>query len=194
MRDYFLKRKPVLDKHGIFMFFGNHKAGLTSVNRYLLKDRAVPWKGNHKKYRKMFKKISDADMENIFKFTIVRNPFDRTVSAFFYLKKHGIIPKKSFSRFIKDDFSRDGVSINGHFHMQFPSAFYDGGQYVDFIAKLENIRKDWQTVAAKIKCSHVLPHKNRTRHNHYKHYYDEDTIRIVSEVYAEDLKYFGYKF
>ncbi|MDX1701280.1 MAG: sulfotransferase family 2 domain-containing protein [Melioribacteraceae bacterium] len=194
MRQYFLERKPVLDMHGHFMFFGNHKAGLTSVNRWLLKDRAVPWKGNHKKYRKMFKLMSDKDLENIFKFTIVRNPFDRTVSAFFYLKKHGIIPKKSFSEFIKEDFSKEGISINGHFHMQTPSAFYEGEQFVDFIAKLENIKKDWKNISSKIKCLHVLPHKNRTRHNPYKTYYDEESIQIVSEIYAEDLKNFGYKF
>jgi hypothetical protein len=195
MKTYIRKLRPVLDKKHMFMFFGNHKAGLTSVNRNILRDRVINWKSFKEIYHSEFDKYTDEDIKNIFKFTIVRNPFNRTVSAFFYLKKLNILGKgQTFQEFIKTDFLNNGPKINTHFHMQTPSAFYKGKIFVNYIAKLENIKEDWKVIASNINCSERLPHKNQSKHKSYQEYYNKETVKIVREIYREDLERFGYKF
>jgi phosphorylcholine metabolism protein LicD len=189
------KQRPVLDKQGKFMFFGNHKAGLISVNRNILKDRIINWKNFREKYLVELEKYMDEEFEKIFKFTIIRNPYSRIVSAFFYLKGEGILGQgESFQEFVKTDLLKEGLKINLHFHSQFLSAFYNGTQFVNYIARLENIDEDWKYIASKINCSSKLPHKNKTNHKPYQEYYDEETKEIVTELYKEDINLFGYKF
>ena len=194
MKDYIRKLRPVLDKENKFLFFGNHKAGLTSVNRTLLKDRVINWKSFKKNYYKEFDKYSDEEIQNMFKFTIVRNPFDRLVSAFFYLRKHNIIPKKEFIDFIKQDIAVKGPDVDPHVHFQYPSAYYEKNVFVDYIARLENIENDWKVIASSIGCPPKLPHRNRTNHKPYQQYYDKESVEIVKEIYRLDIRWFGYRF
>ena len=62
MRSYIRKLRPVLDKQDKFMFFGNHKAGLTSVNRNILKGRVVNWKSYKDTYLDKFDSYSDEEV------------------------------------------------------------------------------------------------------------------------------------
>lgn len=182
---------PVFDTKDMFIFLGNHKVGLTSIVRNALKDRAVSRKNSRKEYHIRLENTSEDYFKNTFKFTIIRNPFDRTVSAFFYLKRLRIVGvKKSFKEFIKTDFKKHGVSINNHFHPMFMRA-----KYSDFVGRMENIEKDWRIIADKIDCPiKRLPRKNRSKHMHYKKYYDKECIKIVSDIYREDFKELAYKF
>ena len=66
--------------------------------------------------------------------------------------------------------------------------------FVDYIARLENIKKDWKNIASHINCPPKLPHQNRTKHKPYQEYYDKEAIRVVNEVYGMDIKLLGYKF
>jgi len=185
---------PVLDKQNKFMFFGNHKVGQTSINRTLLKGRVINLKSFGPKYYKKFDSYSLDDVERIFKFTIVRNPFERVVSAFFYLKREGILPPETFREFIKTSFRKRGVEVDLHFHKIYPKLYFKGKLVVDFVARLENIENDWNFIASKIGCSNKLPHKNKGKYKGYKSYYDKECIKIVSEVYKEDLEQFDYDF
>lgn len=181
-------QRPVLDKKKKFLFFGNHKAGLTSVNRGLLKSRVVLWKENRDRYDELF----DAyPVHDVFKFTIVRDPFKRVASSYFYLRGLKILQAENFEQFIKTDFKQNGTDVNIHFHEMYPKAFFNGVQYVDFIARLENIEHDWKFIANKIQCPPNLPKLNKSKKNSYK--LDDEAIEIISEIYREDIKHFNYR-
>ena len=181
-------QRPVLDKKKKFLFFGNHKVGLTYVNRGLLKDRVVLWKENQDRYNELF----DAyPVNDVFKFTIVRNPFKRIASSFFYLRGLKKLKAQNFEQFIKTDFREIGTDVDIHFHEMYPKAFFKGVQYVDFIARIENIGHDWKFIASKIECPPTLPKLNKSKKNKYK--LDDEALEIISEIYREDIKCFDYR-
>ena len=188
--DHMKRQRPVLDKQKKFMFFGNHKAAMTSVNRGLLKNRVILFKENQDKYDSLF---DNYPVDKAYKFTIVRNPFSRTPSAYFYTRGIGRIKiNKKFKDFIKTDFKEKKQEIDIHFHNMHPNAFFEGKQFVDYIANLENINIEWKVIATRIKCPLMLPKMNFTTPRRFD--LDDECIDIIRNIYKDDLKYFRYKF
>jgi len=189
---------PVLSRDDAFIFFGNRKVGLQSVCRHLLKDRVVLWKDNPQPYKQRWRSYTMEDIGRMFKFTIVRNPWDRVVSAFSALQQTGykrkIAPDEDFKNFVKGPFHRDGVALDLHFEHQHPRAFFEGMGIVDFVARMERIDDDWPVVAKAIECSSVLPHKNKSSRGSYGDYYDDECRDIVAQIYEKDIELFGYEF
>lgn len=188
---------PVLDDKDMFMFFSNNKVAQTSINRHLLKGRCVVRKDDNQKYDA--KLASIADFDSIWKFTIVRNPWDRVVSAFFYLKKHASrlpmdIKSMKFEHFVMNVLQKHGTALDAHFEPQFPKAFYDGNCFVDFIARMENIESDWKTIAQSISAPSELPHRNKSKHKDYRSYYGPKPVEVIRDLYSEDIDKFGYSF
>jgi len=151
--------------------------------------------------------------ENYFKFTFVRNPWSRILSLYFFWKnqhkdhEYYIYDKdevdyihennlsfKDFANKIKDNTR----VLLGKPHAQSYCDFYkilNGDFKFDFIGKVENLQNDFKSVCEKIGIPYEeIPHKNKSPHKHYTEYYDNETMEIVAEIYANDIEYFGYKF
>lgn len=155
---------------------------------------------------------------NYFKFTFVRNPWDRILSC--YLNKimkdpnfedknyaHGIArflqPYRvfhggmSFKDFVKAISKIDDKISNPHFRSQYYMLIDDQDKIiVDYVGKFESLSEDFKKVAARCGLpSSELPHINKTENRkNYTEYYDEETIRLVAERYKKDIELFGYKF
>jgi len=68
---------------------------------------------------------------------------------------------------------------------------------INFIGRFENYVEDMKTVLelSGISIDDVnIPHTNKTSHNNYREYYDEDTKNMVGEMYKDDIVRFGYTF
>ena len=150
------------------------------------------------------------DYHNYFKFTFVRNPWDKLVSEYLFFKlgtelwkpPHRIIDLKklSFKEFIAS-VQNINFDIQTHYSKShyIPQSDYILDENldicVDFIGRFESFSRDLQTVYNRINIPLPdIPHVNKTKHGHYTEYYDEETKQIVAEIYAKDIEYFNYKF
>ena len=145
-----------------------------------------------------------------FKFTFVRNPWDRIYSTYRYLQAGGnqkcdtpisnII--KSYQTF--DQFIIDGLG-NGHFrnHLLFlPMANFILGPneeiMVDFVGRYENLQKDFERLGRNLKLTTRLPKLNRSPHlvfgDYTRAYCSSKSIDIVGEIYKQDISVFNYNF
>ncbi len=66
---------------------------------------------------------------------------------------------------------------------------------LDFLGKVENLDEDFSKLCLAIgeRPAHVRK-MNTTERTEYSHYYTPQLIELVSEMYSEDIKLFGYKF
>lgn len=140
---------------------------------------------------------SEESRELCFTFSFVRNPFDRLVSAYKYLKGgHGTKNNTIFAKTLSDDFKLFVLNdlpnnMNDWFFR--PMDFWLNAD-IDFIGKLENYENDFSFVCRQLKISEKLPHINKSCHSNYAEYYDSETIDVVTNLYKNDLFRFNYKF
>jgi len=207
-----------LDSQDKFIFFGNYKAASMSINRGLLKGRAIRQKTNKDIYLTKLLSYTEADIKNMFKFTIVRNPWSRVVSAFHYLQQNLVDPDRPdyrvidptipFGYFIenvlidyKDKLSDKLIHphyknrFDAHFSFQYPRAYVGDNLLVDCIVRLEAVDKHWEFISSKIGVTEkTMPHTNKSAHGSYRKHYTNTTKQIVGEVYTKDIEFFNYKF
>lgn len=157
--------------------------------------------------------FSRKDFNNYFKFTFVRNPWDRVFSAYNFLKKGGIneIDEKwssenlksitDFEDFIMNNLRKTSVLKYIHFIPQnyFLTSYDKKNIPIDFLGFYENIENDFNYVKKKLFLENcVLKHINKTSSNDkkrdYKDFYTKEMGEIVAEIYKKDIKLFGYNF
>ena len=212
------------------------RCGGTSVENALIDDRcfftkdAMPnilnlnYPLNHCTLEDIKKsRVLHPNFKKFYSFTFVRNPFDRLVSEFFYLKpklklsddiKSGLIALSNYNNegiygnhcmsqhnFIKTNnpkiskyIGQGLINLLGDYNKNF-SLDAEFIKPIDFVGRFENLQKDFNIICDKIGIpQQQLPHNNASNHKHYTEHYDEETREIVAEKYAKDIEYFGYKF
>lgn len=133
--------------------------------------------------------------DKFYKFTFVRNPWDRLVSLYHYVLQTPHHPNielfKSFGSF--DKYVEYHAGENRQLQKDF--AVGDSGEMlVDFIGHYETLHKDFATVCRRLGIENRLPHRNRSVHKDYREYYTPETKALVAELYREDIEFFGYDF
>lgn len=143
-----------------------------------------------------------------FKFSFVRNPWDRAVSAYRYLesggnKKSDLEASKIVSKYKDfDDFVINGLG-QGFFrnHLLFlPQSDFivnnDQALAVDFIGRFENLTQDFESVLRRLGIEGRLVKANASkRRGDYRSYYKkEQTADVISDIYRQDISFFLYEF
>ena len=129
--------------------------------------------------------------ENSEKFTIVRNPYERCVSAYTYLiKEDDRVPASTtFEEFIKN-FILDNSNDTDTWRPQIWWLLTKKGQpAITKIIRYENLEKELQEY---FNFYEPLPIKNKTTYKDYNSYYTPQLKKLVKEYYLEDFKYLNY--
>jgi hypothetical protein len=71
---------------------------------------------------------------------------------------------------------------------------FKGLVFVDCIIRFEQLQNDWDYVSKRIGVPSELPHLKGTKHTHYTDYYDDESIRIIGDLYKTEIEALGYKF
>lgn len=191
------RRNPVIfDNQDRFIFFPNHKVCQRSITRAALADRAIVHKGDDVTWQEKSQDVDVDYLSRMFTFTVVRNPYDRVVSAFFFLQGVDKIDKEyEFIPFCNEVLAKQGFDFDRHFDCQSEGMFYNGKLIPEYLARFETLQDDWGGIASAINGPPSLPHINMSkRKKTYVDYYDKKTLDLISELYADDLTNFGYEF
>jgi hypothetical protein len=152
-----------------------------------------------------------AEFDAYFKFAFVRNPWDRLLSAFLFLKRGGMNDRDrrwaethlaaypDFDRFVRRGLTRKTAYAELHFVPQYWFLALKGPRpAVDFVGYYENLPQDFVSIRERLGVSpeRRLLALNRTegKPSDFREYYTPETRRIVAEVYREDIELFGYDF
>jgi hypothetical protein len=149
--------------------------------------------------------VGDACFQSYFKFTIVRNPWDKAVSQFAYMRGRKVL--RGLIGMPEDACFKTYLSlIQKEPHVQWESQhrfFLDdhGERLVDFIGRFESLEDDVRTILGELKMGrHFLgrrrkiPHANRSQRVHYRDYYDTESQGMVADLYGKDIETLGYTF
>jgi hypothetical protein len=148
------------------------------------------------------------DPENYFKFAFVRNPWDRVVSEYLYMKNNagcacrGNIRKipKSFEEYVVGNFK---CSWRNHVAEQYKFIYNSREELmVDFLGRFENFEEDLNKLLKKLGIQNRknIPYVNQTRTpkqriiKPYWMYYNKETKKIIEQKFEKDIKLFGYTF
>lgn len=199
LRVFIRQQVPILDKEKKFIFIPHNKVAQRSVTRDLLKGRVLVRKDDINTYDTYWKNLTNKELSKMFVFTIIRNPYDRYVSAFFYFQGKSMLRvinnNADFTEWTLSKFKEWGLDFNPHFERQVSRIYYKGKLIVDFVARLENIKEDWKVIAKKIGCKDILSIFGFSkRDKDYKVYYNDETKKLISEVYEEDIRVLGYTY
>lgn len=148
--------------------------------------------------------ISEEDWKNYFKFTFVRNPYDRAYSDYLWIQKDRKI-KDSFKNYINKTGKFEKVLCDNTVkeyrgdHLLKQTDFFEkeGDFKIDFIGYFENFKKDIQELNKLLYFSKPFTQhskKNRKRYNHYSLFYTASRKKLVEKVYANDLNQLNYNF
>lgn len=155
-----------------------------------------------------YQQLDPVKFEDYFKFTFVRNPWDRAVSAYTYLSAGGSAASREdqyWAKFINgfssfDDFVCNWMSDENivRYALFTPQVVFlkdiFGRVNMDFIGRFENLEEDFNTIAAQLKVTASLPHLNQSRARAYQSFYTDKSRAIVEQLYAADIAQFGYGF
>ena len=122
-----------------------------------------------------------------FTFAVVRNPWDRMVSYYNYMKKQNARVWKgvSFEQFIM---SEDWLRVGKQQHEYFDE--------VDMVLRYENIEEDLKTLFDKMgfKPTKLRVHNRSKWKGHYSDFYNDKTKEEVYRRCRVDIDKFGYTF
>jgi hypothetical protein len=133
--------------------------------------------------------LGTEQFRSLYKFTCVRNPWDRMVSYYFTpTQKVTAWDPKKFRKVI----SR---ALSVAEYLQLDNGEGNPFGNVDYVMRFENLADDFRTVCTALGISPPgLPQYNRSNREHYSKYYDDEFRELVRERFAAEIERFGYAF
>ena len=143
---------------------------------------------NHYSAREIIDLIGLEKWESAFKFTFVRNPWDRLYSFYsFRLRKGRIkeeIYKDSFSKWVISELVERDPKSKKRFNLVPQTDWLKDHQNnikIDFIGRFENLMEDFKTLGKLISLDTHLPHMNQSKRLRcYEQEYNAELEEIVT--------------
>lgn len=133
---------------------------------------------------KYYENLYNEKIKDYFKFTIVRNPYDRMLSYYFYALSNPVFNRNEFIEFIKNDIDlpQQYTYIDNTFHII---------HFENLIDELKNIE-----CFKNIVDFNNYPRLNASHNSkiNYNDIYDKELKDLVFNKYKKDFELFGYEY
>ncbi|MGC1273666.1 MAG: sulfotransferase family 2 domain-containing protein [Planctomycetaceae bacterium] len=164
------------------------------VERFQVRSPDLPTR-KHSPLRDYRKLLGSERIRSLFKFAVVRSPWDRLVSSYFS-------PHRGNTEWNRDEFvalvneSPSMVSFLDSRNLpSLVNPFLRPRVDVDFVIRFENLQEDFDRVCDRLGIPREqLPHRNQSSRKPYQEYYDGELRELVGKHYADDVWAFGYEF
>ena len=176
------------------------------------RDEASLWMGFISKYQNKYqtgglqhlfathirREVGDDVFKRYFKFSVIRNPWDRTVSQFSYMSgrsdlREYIGMKESAS--LKDYLGLIGRRVHVQWEQQHKFVMDEHGELmVDFLGRFEHFKRDAAEILHRLNIMAEVPHTNAAPHRPFSEYYDREAIEMVADLYRDVIRLFDYSF
>lgn len=163
--------------------------------------------GSHRTIKNYLLYFNNKDFNKYYKFCFVRNPWDRLVSSYVFLKNGGMNEGdakwakkhlsncKDFEDFVTNFLHKKAIQNYIHFKPQFEFISFMNKILIDKIYKFEDIQSSINHLNKILNTEVTLKHQNKSQKAEgYKEYYNEKTMKIVANFYRKDIISFNYKF
>ena len=168
-----------------------------ALDLYLLRKLHMlpPYKRYHTHVRawQLKEKFPSHIYNNYFKFTFVRNPWDRMVSIYNHIVQtpahemhQQVVELKGFEAYLKWGKNK--------FHQIDFVTDVNKDLIVDFVGSYENLEEDFNKVKQILGITGDLPTLHASDHKPYMNYYETATRDFVRSTYADDIKLFKYEY
>jgi len=148
----------------------------------------------HAGYRLLASHLPENILDSYFKFAFVRHPFDRFVSACFFLHRGNDEFRERAAAYMKhlirrEPFRRRVLIVPQHLLL----CDTRGQPALNFIGRYETLQESFEEI-----CRHIgipaaqLPRENRTRHRGCEDYLDDELRNWAGDYYRKDFELFGY--
>lgn len=148
------------------------------------------------------------------KICVVRNPWDRFISAYMYIESnpmrgefltkfkqevfHEINDFEKFSsKFLNSSKFRNKVMKWDHFRPQWDYVTYDNNYNIDILGKFESINDFEITLRKSLGISddfEMMSKENAVERSCYKSFYTDDLTSLIYDLYEREIKEFKYEF
>jgi hypothetical protein len=200
------RREPLWIERGI-VFIHVPKAAGTSINqalygRFMGHARAVD-----------IERWGSARLRALPRFAVVRNPWDRLLSAYRFARRGSGIGEQvagmhkpaqyhvpefgTFERFVEEWLApRDPGRLDGVFQPQSNYVHGQAGQLlVDHLGKFEDLEPTFDYISGRIGTVGRIARTNRSGDEvDYRQFYTSRTAKLVEQIYRMDVDAFGYEF
>jgi hypothetical protein len=176
---------------------------------YLVIDPKNSEYGKHWKLGQYKEALDKDTYQKLFKFAVIRNPWDLMISWYFSPHSH----RKQWNR---DKFIQLVNSVSRlRDYIQTFSTIERVGQKllrtypvmnyliedkpldseIDYLIKFETINEDFKQVCRLLDIPEKnLPHKHKSNRHHYSYYYDQELQEIVAMKFKKEIDFIGYEF
>lgn len=143
--------------------------------------------------------VSDDVLGGLFAFTLVRNPWDRAVSYYHWLREQRfehpaveLAQNLPFDAFVADRTISTAFRTNPYSSYMRRS---DGVERCDAYIRIERFQEDAASLFTHLGFEFELPTENTSpRTRDYRQYYSDASAEAIGQSCAEDISGFGYRF
>jgi len=203
---------PYNNTHNILFIHIPKSAGTSVLKMFNMSE-----KEGHISWEK-YKNLDENIYQNAYKFAIVRNPWDKFVSCYEYVKMdksywHSIDGESIYGKHPDYDLTNKYDNFNDfvkflseikephlplksvNWSYQYQWVCDNGiGVKIDTLYRFEHMDYMINDLNEKFNFQFELPHINKSNNKDYRKYYNDNSIEFVNKIYKRDIELFNYKF